>query len=58
MDLGINLLTRDAEPRVPTADNGQSGKWILDPFAVHPVSTFIANLSYRTDPYVTGCFES
>ena len=44
MDLGINLLTRDAEPRVPTGDNGQSGKWILGPFAVHPVSTFIANL--------------
>ena len=44
IDLGINLPTRDAEPRLPTGDNGQSGKWILDPFAVHPVSTFIANL--------------
>ena len=44
IDLGINLPTRDAEPHVPTGDNGQSGKWILDPCAVHPVSTFIANL--------------
>ena len=44
IDLGINLPTRDAEPRLPTGDNGQSGKWLLDPFACHPVSTFIANL--------------
>ena len=44
IDLGINLPTRDAEPHVPTGDNSQSGKWKLDPFAVHPVSTFIANL--------------
>ena len=44
IDLGINLPTRDAEPHVSTADNGQSGKWNLDPFPVHPVSTFIANL--------------
>jgi len=44
IDLGINLPTRDAEPRLPTGDHGQSGKWLLDPFACHPVSTFIANL--------------
>ena len=58
MDLGINLQTRDAEPRVATGDNGQSGKWMIGPFVVHPVSTLIANLSYRTDPGVTGCIES
>ena len=44
IDLGINLPTRDAEPRLPTGDHGQSGKWLHDPFACHPVSTFIANL--------------
>ena len=44
IDLGINLPTRDAEPHVSTGDHGQSGKWNLDPFPVHPVSTFIANL--------------
>ena len=44
IDLGINLPTRDAEPHVPTGDNGQSGKWKLDPCPVHPVSTFIVNL--------------
>ena len=58
VELGINLQTRDAEPHIATGDNGQSGKWNIGPFGVHPVSTLIVNLSSRTDPDVTGYIES